>query len=285
MEMDLTAQSYEDWVVSVFNHFTPWDEDELEWYRQSDLNLVNGKPTTLLEYIRQLCPDPDALKSYTVEQVEQGLWFLFGSNAMIPSVKSSLFDLEGQLVKHVSVDDRVRTIRTIYYLYAGYVADLPSPQDNRVTAIDMIWDQVSREFWSDCRESRNPNESDPMYVLAQATALLKVDQDRLMELDGDEQATEEYLKSCGVDTSRLTQAELKYDDLTPSEKRLIDAVVETIEHAISLDSQRCQLAALQGLVHSNHPRKSEIAKSYLETNRSKLPPDSIPWIETCATDR
>src|SRR5207249_6496983 len=74
--IDARRYTYEDWIRFVFDHPVPADQSDKEWYFEEDYAFICD-PNAVLGYYIRLFRDPwPALKPYTDEQIEQGLWFI-----------------------------------------------------------------------------------------------------------------------------------------------------------------------------------------------------------------
>ena len=73
--------------------------------------------------------------------------------------------------------------------------------------------------------------------------------------------------------------EKTYEALTPEEKRLLDALFETLCAILSLDDERCQSASLHGLGHLRHPGVKARVQQFIEVHRGS--DFDLGWVEAC----
>lgn len=72
-----------------------------------------------------------------------------------------------------------------------------------------------------------------------------------------------------------------YDLLAEGDRKLMDAMFETLVEILRLDDGRAQIAALHGLGHLRHPGVRSIVQKYIDTHGSELKPAQLSWLEKC----
>ena len=73
MSVDLNNYSFEEWLGFVFDH----PVEEPPWFFSTEWE---GRPEIVLKYVIELFKNPGILLDrYSVEQIEQGFWFLLGA--------------------------------------------------------------------------------------------------------------------------------------------------------------------------------------------------------------
>lgn len=77
----MSTATIEGWVAAVFNH----PVSEPEWYWESGFDerwaALGLSDSVTVEYMTRLFLRPDCLKTYSLEQVSQGIWFLIGESS------------------------------------------------------------------------------------------------------------------------------------------------------------------------------------------------------------
>ena len=78
--LDLRNLAFEDWVRAIFDHPAPATPDGEEWY-WTDLDFeLAADPDQQIEHLSEFCRDASfLLDSFSVRQIDQGLWLIFGS--------------------------------------------------------------------------------------------------------------------------------------------------------------------------------------------------------------
>src|ERR1700688_366732 len=88
--MGTMSATFEQWLEFVFNNPVRkrewyWDEDfDSRW---KELELTDA---LIVQYMTRLFLEPGVLRSYSLDQVEQGLWFLLGESSPGCSSKTLL---------------------------------------------------------------------------------------------------------------------------------------------------------------------------------------------------
>lgn len=110
------AIQFEDWVKHCFDH--PVKKPEWYWGDDEDLEFLTPDPTTLAHHLTRLFESPRfLLEDYSKEQVEQGLYYIFGVGSEFIKVARESPDRE--LLKRMYL-----SIRTLYSeLWSKYCTD------------------------------------------------------------------------------------------------------------------------------------------------------------------
>lgn len=79
MILDLRSGDFETWLNAIFDHPVPANRGSDQWYWNHDLEILVN-PTRQLEFLARTCSEAGVLlKTFTPEQIDQGLWFIFGA--------------------------------------------------------------------------------------------------------------------------------------------------------------------------------------------------------------
>jgi len=140
--MGTVSVAFERWLEFVFNN----PVRKRAWYWDEDFNsrwaALELTDTLIVRYMTRLFLDPEALKSYSLDQVEQGLWFLIGESS--PGSSS-----EALLRHEAMLADRVVCIRAITSFFRTFVLTVTAgdydPNDvSNVSAVKTVcymwWD-------------------------------------------------------------------------------------------------------------------------------------------------
>src|SRR3712207_4349009 len=83
-ELDLSIRDFGEWLLTVFEHEVPDDPDAPAWYNESHLWVKAHDPLLLIQHFTRLCNEFDRIaQSFSLAQVDQGLWFLLGPKVAI----------------------------------------------------------------------------------------------------------------------------------------------------------------------------------------------------------
>ena len=69
--------------------------------------------------------------------------------------------------------------------------------------------------------------------------------------------------------------------LNAEQRRLLDAMFETLSKILALTDERTQGYALHGLGHLQHPGVQKLVQEFLDQHRRKMNDDTIRWVEMC----
>lgn len=139
MHYDLTAASVNDLAQFVFDHAVVEradDESRKEWYWTEEFTVVID-PTRQLELAASLFANAGDLQwRYSEEQLEQGLWFIFGPGGD---------EWFARLLRNdqIPIQVRQRFITNIFALYERLLSDVELE-----TATFMLWDLLIGQFYS-----------------------------------------------------------------------------------------------------------------------------------------
>jgi hypothetical protein len=85
----------------------------------------------------------------------------------------------------------------------------------------------------------------------------------------------EYLRS----TEKIEEGEVLR--LNHEQRALLDSMFDTLSKILALPDERTQGYALHGLGHLHHPGVRNLVQNFLDSNRSKMSPEEVSWIEQC----
>jgi hypothetical protein len=72
-----------------------------------------------------------------------------------------------------------------------------------------------------------------------------------------------------------------YNLLSERDRKLADAIFETLIEILNLDDDRTNSCALHGLGHLHHPGVCAVVQEYIDGHRSELDAKGISWLEEC----
>ena len=134
-DFDLSQLTYQEWLTYLFDRPVGdqvfWEEiDQYDSWR--DL----AEPATIVQHLQRTCLEHKAiLKTYSREQVDQGLWWILCESLF--HCGRTLFDAT------VKLDLRSQCIESMYHVYSDVVATTEG--DAQDTVYWMWWDFVGRE--------------------------------------------------------------------------------------------------------------------------------------------
>ena len=76
-------------------------------------------------------------------------------------------------------------------------------------------------------------------------------------------------------------ADVSYDELEENEKKVADAMLETLCEILALDDERCQQYALHGMGHLHHPQVRAVVQAFIDKNSGEWDEDALRWVESC----
>jgi hypothetical protein len=251
--MDTMSATFERWLEFVFKNPVRkrawyWDEDfDSRW---EALELTDA---LIVRYMTQLFLEPGVLRSYSLDQVEQGLWFLLGESSPGCSSKA--------LLRHkATLLDRVACIHAMSSFFRNFILTVtPGHFDPDATLIGvtgaayMWWDIFPMHFYM---RSHEPGPT-------RAAALLSI--------------AEEWKFSAELHDAVLKgmASELEFE----IEPEIHQATLSVMSEVLDLPSETCQFSALHGLGHwhAHHPEQVEqIADAFL-TGHKDLRPHLIEY--------
>ena len=242
------SATFERWLEFVFDN----PVRKREWYWDEDFDsrweALGLTDALIVQYMTRLFLEPGVLRSYSLDQVEQGLWFLIGGSSPGDSSKTLLR-------REAALFDRAACIHAMSGFFRNFIlAVAPSQFDPKAPTIGvtgaayMWWDIFPMRFYL---RSHLPGPTGP-------AALLSI-------LEGWKLGTE------------LHNAVLKEmaDELEMGiEPEIHQATLSVMSEVLDLPSETCQFSALHGLGHwhAHHPEQVEqIVDSFLTRNKGLRP--------------
>ncbi|MFI5101826.1 MAG: hypothetical protein ACHP9V_00495 [Terriglobales bacterium] len=237
------SATFEQWLEFVFNnpvreHEWYWDEDfDSRW---EALELTDA---LIVQYMTRLFLEPEMLKPYLLDQVEQGLWFLLGESS--PGCSSKTL-----LRREAAILDRVACIHAMSSFFRNFIlAVTPSGFDPHAPTIGvtgaayMWWDIFPMQFYL---RSHVP---EPAELLSMR----------------------EKFKQLGIDLSNVLELEI--------EPEIHQATLTVMSEVLDLPSELCQFSALHGLGHwhAHHPEQVEQIVDAFLTRHKDLRPHLIEY--------
>jgi hypothetical protein len=243
--INVSIENYDDWLDLVFAHAV----SENEWYFAELLDFDVSNSAILVQHFTRMCREfKDVAETYTLEELNQGIWFLLG-----PCIEFGQYLLDDE----VNETPRLSCIQSMYHVYADVVA--PSEVEEMENCFDMWWDMLCGAFWS--------------------CALFKYKGDQVLHAYGlgDDDETEDDSPSYTPDLS-IT---ITYDELNLQEQKTCDTILQTLIKILSLDDIRSQSSALHGLGHLHHPQVKEVVQHYIDNGSEGWTEDGIEWLKQC----
>jgi hypothetical protein len=240
--------TFEQWLEFVFNnpvreHEWYWDEDFAP--RWEALELTN---TLIVQYMTRLFLEPGVLKSYSLDQVNQGLWFLISESS--PGCSS-----EALLRHEEALVDRVACIHAMSSFFRNFIlAVTPGHFDPNGPTIGvdgtayMWWDIFPMRFYM---RSHVPGPTGAAALLSQL---------------------EEF--KLGAELHNAVLKEMANELETEIEPEIHQATLSVMSEVLDLPSELCQFSALHGLGHwhAHHPEQVEqIVDAFLARHKDLRP--------------
>jgi hypothetical protein len=136
-EFDLSALSYPQFLAFFFDRPVVGHKEQFELFRSGIDYFVASNPTTVVTHLQTMCRTFSELtKVYSHEQLDQGLWAVFGAAI---SCEQFLFD------PTVDLGLRIDCIESMYLPFRDVVAH--STIDKRGSFYWMWWDMILHTFW------------------------------------------------------------------------------------------------------------------------------------------
>ena len=235
------SATFEQWLEFIFNN----PVRKREWYWDEDFDsrweALGLTDVLIVRYMTRLFLSPEVLKRYSLDQVEQGLWFLIGESS--PGHSSKVL-----LRRGVVLSDRVACIRSMSSFFRKFVlAAIPGdfdPNDGSCDAVQcasyMWWDIFPMHYYI---RSRTPRKITLPPSLA-----------KLM-------------------TSTTNKPEIEIDP------EIHEATLKVMAEVLDLPSELCQVSALHGLGHwhARHPERIEQIVDSFVSRHKDLRPDLIEY--------
>ena len=236
--MATMSATFEQWLEFVFNnpvrkHEWYWDEDfESRW---ESLELTDA---LIVKYMTRLFLEPGVLKPYSLDQVNQGLWFLIGESS--PSQQGKTL-----LMREAALRDRVACIHGMSSFFRSFIlAAAPNQFDRHAptSGVDgvayMWWDIFPMRFYM---RSQVPESAEMLSM-------------------------RERFKHLGIDLSNALELEI--------EPEIHQATLSVMSEVLDLPSEVCQFSSLHGLGHwhAHHPEQVEqIVDAFLARHKDLRP--------------
>ena len=232
------SATFEQWLEFVFNN----PVRKREWYWDEDFDsrweALELTDALIVQYMTRLFLEPGVLKPYSLDQVNQGLWFLIGESS--PSQQSKTL-----LMREAALLDRVACIHAMSSFFRNFIlAVAPNQFDRHAPTIGvggvayMWWDIFPMQFYL---RSHVP-ESPEMLSMRKG------------------------FKQLGIDLSNVLELEI--------EPEIHQATLTVMSEVLDLPSELCQFSALHGLGHwhAEHPEQVEqIVDAFLARHKDLRP--------------
>jgi hypothetical protein len=242
------SATFEQWLEFVFNNAVR----KREWYWDEDFDArweaLELSDALIVQYMTRLFREPRVLKSYSLDQVEPGLWFLIGESS--PGCSSKAL-----LRREAALTDRVACIHAMSSFFRNFILtttpfdfDPQAPSTGVTGAAYMWWDIFPMHFYM---RSHVPGPTRPA-ALRSIVEKWKLEA-KLQDL---------VLKGMA--------AELEIE----IEPEIHQATLQVMSEVLELPSETCQISALHGLGHwhAHHPEQVEkIVDAFLRQHRDLSP--------------
>lgn len=137
-EFDLSALSYPQFLAFFFDRPIVGDKEEYQLFRAGIDCFIASNPATVVAHVQAMCRTFSELtKVYSQEQLDQGLWAIFGA----------AISCERFLDPTVDLALRRDCIESMYLPFRDVVAY--SAIDKRDSFYWMWWDMILYTFWQD----------------------------------------------------------------------------------------------------------------------------------------
>jgi hypothetical protein len=131
-EFDLAALTYQQFLEFFFDRPVVGDEKEYELFRGGIDYFVASNPATVVGHLHRMCAGfTELTKVHSTEQIEQGLWAVFGAEI---SCQRFLFD------PTVDPEERIACIESMYLPFRDVVAT--STLGKKDAFYWMWWDMI-----------------------------------------------------------------------------------------------------------------------------------------------
>lgn len=245
-EFDLSALTYPEFLAFFFDRPVVGDDEEYELFRSGIDRFIAKTPANVVDHLRRMCCDLSELtKAYSPEQVEQGLWAVFGAGI---SCERFLFD------PSVDIGARTACVESMYLPFRDVVAK--SNLGKTDSFYWMWWDMILHTFPGETPESL----------------------DFLPRLVKRQLNVKEFIKAVHAHS----EAARAYESLSTDAKQVLEAIHETLLKILDLEHPACQWSALHGLGHSPHPKVHRVVREYLQHHRASLNDEDAECVERCS---
>jgi hypothetical protein len=138
-EFDLSALSYPQFLAFFFDRPVDGNKERYDLFRSGIDYFIASNPTTVVAHVQAMCRDFSELtKAYSHEQLDQGLWAVFGAGI---SCERFLFD------PIVDLGLRIGCIESMYLPFRDVVANSTIGKDE--SFYWMWWDMILHTFWQE----------------------------------------------------------------------------------------------------------------------------------------
>jgi hypothetical protein len=243
----------EQWLEFVFNN----PIRKREWYWDEDFGsrweVLERTDALIVQYVTRLFLEPGVLRSYSLDQVEQGLWFLLGEAS--PGCSSKTF-----LRHEAALLDRVACIHAMSSFFRNFILavtpghfDPKAPIVGVTGAAYMWWDIFPMHFYM---RSHVPGPTGAAAVLS-ALEKLKL----------------------GAELHNAVVKEMADQLEIEIEPEIHQATLSVMSEVLDLPSETCQFSALHGLGHwhAHHPQRVEQIVDAFLTRHKDLSPHLIEY--------
>jgi hypothetical protein len=242
------SATFERWLEFVFNN----PVSERTWYWGEDFesrwDALELTDSIIIRHMTQLFLEPGVLRSYSLDQVEQGLWFLVGESS--PGCSSMAL-----LRRKAVLLERVACIHAMSTFFCNFIIATtprhfhPQEPSTGVTSVAyMWWDIFPMHFYM---RSHLPGPTGAAAALSQ-----------LEKLKLGSELHEAVLKSIADELEIEIEPEVH------------QATLSVMAEVLDLPSETCQFSALHGLGHwhASHPEQVEkIVDTFLGRHKDIRP--------------
>jgi hypothetical protein len=252
--MGTMSATFEQWFEFVFNN----PVCKPKWYFDQDFDsrweALELTDALIVQYMTRLFLAPTALRSYSLDQVDQGLWFLLGeSSPVCPS--------QTLLRREERLPERVACIHSMSSFFRNFILAVTSDQfDPKAPTIGvagaafMWWDIFPMRFRM---RSHVPGPTGAAALLSQLEKL------------------KFKLGAAHQNVVLKTADELEIE----IEPEIHQATLSVMSEVLNLPSETCQFSALHGLGHwhAHHPEQVEQIVDTFLTRHKDLRPHLIEY--------
>jgi hypothetical protein len=230
--MGTMSVTFELWVEFVFNN----PVREREWYWDEDFDsrweALELTDAVIVQYMTRLFLEPGVLSPYSLDQVEQGLWFLIGESSPGCSGKALLR-------KEATLPERVACIRAMSGFFRNFILaatpqhfDPNAPLTGVNGAAYMWWDIFPMHFYM---RDHVPGGSGCEVLLS----------------------TLEKMR-LGPEIHEAVSKGLAEELEMEIEPEIHQATLSVMSEVLDLPSETCQFSALHGLGHWHAERPQHV---------------------------
>ena len=250
------SATFEQWLEFVFNN----PVRKREWYWDEDFDsrweALELTDALIVRYMTGLFLKPEVLKPYSLDQIEQGLWFLIGEAS--PGHSS-----EALLRREAALSDRVACIHAISSFFRNFVlAVTPGDFDpNESCAADAV--RCASYMWWDIFPMRSRMRSHvPGTDPTRAALLARLEKLRL-----------------GAELHDAFRREMVDELEIKIEPEIHQATLNVMSEVLDLPSELCQFSALHGLGHwhAQHSKQVEQLVDAFVSRHKDLRPHLVEY--------